>query len=241
MAHCGWCRPSLIWADMLGETESTADWCLSNPLVGWLLASHTAGHRHSVCVGTARRKNHYYCGLTSVVIKKRQSADGRDKPAICGTKGYKWNIMCPCLSTDEMNYKNSRHEISSRGKEKIKSAKEWLFFLVFHKQLWQGLFSLLHRCKRWNNFPSPRLKNAFYLVTCWVHAVTVVVLTLISRDPLCLIKKNKIWNQVWWLIWWGHVSSTSFVASTAFNGRRMTQGGEERKQHGNIIQMKKTT
>lgn len=76
MAHCGWCRPSLIWPVMLGETESTADWCLSNPLVGWLLASHTAGHRHSVCVGTVRWKNHYYCGLTSVVIKKRQSADG---------------------------------------------------------------------------------------------------------------------------------------------------------------------
>lgn len=177
---------------MPGEKESMADWCRSNPLVGWLLASHTAGHRHSVCVGTARWKNHYYCGLTSVVIRKRQSADGRDEAAICATKGYEWNIMCPCLSTDETNCKNSRHEISSRGTEKIQSAKEWLF-LVFHKQLWQGLFSLLHRCKRWNIFPSPRMKECIlpHDVRSAVHAVTVVVLTLISRDPLSWSKKTK--------------------------------------------------
>lgn len=50
MAPCGWYRPSLIWAVMLGETESMVDWCLSNPLVGWLLASHTAGYRPIVFV-----------------------------------------------------------------------------------------------------------------------------------------------------------------------------------------------
>lgn len=75
MAHCGWYRPSLIWAVMLGETESMPDWCLSNPLVGWLLASHTAGCRPSVCVMTALWKNHYCRGLTSVVIKLHHSTE----------------------------------------------------------------------------------------------------------------------------------------------------------------------
>lgn len=53
MAPSGWCRPWLIWAVMLGETESMADWCLSNPLLGWLLASHTTGRGPGVSVVTA--------------------------------------------------------------------------------------------------------------------------------------------------------------------------------------------
>lgn len=123
MAPCGWCRPSLIWAVMLGETESVADWCLSNPLVGWLLALHTAGYRHSVCVGTARWKNRYHCGLTSVVVKKHQSAEKKYKAAICATKGCEWDIMCPCLYTDEMNYKKIK-KLKERVRERKKSVSK---------------------------------------------------------------------------------------------------------------------
>lgn len=197
MAHCGWCRPSLIWAVMLGETESTADWCLSNPLVGWLLASHTAGRRHSVCVGTARWKNHYYCGLTSVVIKKRQSADGEDKAAICATKGYEWNIMCPCWSADETNYKDSSHEKTSTGREKIKSVKDWS---LFQKDIFRvsqttvtRSFLAIAPLQTVEYFPIPKVKECImpHEVRSAVHAVISVVLTLISRDPLCPIKKTK--------------------------------------------------
>lgn len=49
-----------------------------------------------------------------MVVKKHQSAEKKDKAAICATKGYEWDIMCPCLYTDEMNDKKSRHEISSK-------------------------------------------------------------------------------------------------------------------------------
>lgn len=69
MALCGWCWPSLIWAVMLGETQSVTDWCLSAPLVGWFLASNTAGDKAQCFVVTACWRNYYYQGLTSVVIK----------------------------------------------------------------------------------------------------------------------------------------------------------------------------
>lgn len=157
MAHCGWYRPSLIWAVMLGETESMPDWCLSNPLVGWLLASHTAGCRPSVCVMTALWKNHYCRGLTSVVIKLHHSTEK-------GGQSYNLSHMIDIkrrkamsvtlyihMHPGEVNHKIQGKKITSKMVKKRKDKEKKFIhgtdFLSVLFMVWRGLFARLCQCK----------------------------------------------------------------------------------------------
>lgn len=158
MAPCGWYRPSLIWAVMLGETESMPDWCLSNPLVGWLLASHTAGCRPSVCVMTALWKNHYYRGLTSVVIKMHHSAEkGGQSHNLCHTidierrKAMSATLYVHAHTLVRWIIKFKVRNKLEDGEGKERQRKECIyktdFFLSGLFTVWSGLFTRLCYCK----------------------------------------------------------------------------------------------
>lgn len=180
MAPCGWYRPSLIWAVMLGETESMPDWCLSNPLVGWLLASHTAGCRPSVCVMTALWKNHYCRGLTSVVIKLHHSAEKGVCPTWLTSKEERlwvWHYISICtlvrwiirFKVKKNNLEDGEEKERQRKKKEIK--KQTSFFLFCSRC--EGVSS--HGCVSAKHFSqacdldivfSTLWKNALCLTTC---------------------------------------------------------------------------